>query len=101
MLGIGCWGLGAVVARGSRWTVRKTTEPGRHDRLILNIYDDGKGFDSSDSHEGFGLVNIRQRVNHLKGSFKIQSIAGTGTSAEITIKFKNNGIYKMGILDAN
>jgi len=52
--------------------------------LVLKIYDNGNGFDCSDWSEGFGITNIRQRVNHLKGNFKLQSIIGTGTSAEIS-----------------
>jgi PAS domain S-box-containing protein len=59
------------------------------EQLILNIQDDGKGFNASDCGRGFGIVNIRQRLNHLGGTFKIQSIAGTGTSAEISLNLKN------------
>lgn len=61
----------------------------KDDQLILNIYDDGSGFEVSECREGFGIVNIRQRVNYLKGSFKIQSVAGTGTSVEIVFNTKN------------
>ena len=55
------------------------------DRVILNIDDDGVGFDPSNCRGGFGILNVRQRVNNLGGNFKIQSAVGTGTRAQILI----------------
>jgi len=54
-------------------------------RLTLTIDDDGIGFDASNYHEGFGLANIRQRVNYLRGTFRIESKPGAGTRAEISL----------------
>jgi signal transduction histidine kinase len=68
----------------------------KDDQLILNIQDDGKGFKVSETAEGFGIVNIRQRVNHLGGSFLIQSMVGTGTSVELMVKTRRTKKERSG-----
>jgi PAS domain S-box-containing protein len=60
----------------------------REDQLYLSIDDDGNGFELSGFSEGFGIVNIRQRVTHLGGNFKINSSVGTGTHVEISLNTK-------------
>ncbi|AKP64367.1 ATPase histidine kinase DNA gyrase B HSP90 domain protein [Levilactobacillus koreensis JCM 16448] len=57
--------------------------------IILEIIDDGKGFDLS-QHQGFnghslGLLNMNERVKALNGAFEIKSQAGAGTT--VTAKF--------------
>ena len=46
----------------------------------LNIRDDGKGFDTSTSTAGFGLLGMRERVELLHGTVQIQSSPGSGTT---------------------
>ncbi len=60
--------------------------------LILNISDDGKGFDISviniknhDINSGFGLLSMRERVELLGGKFEISSAIGKGTVLNITV----------------
>ncbi|HHW48824.1 MAG TPA: sensor histidine kinase [Clostridiaceae bacterium] len=60
--------------------------------LKLHIYDDGKGFEvedlklrSNDVNSGFGLINMRERVELLGGDYKINSEPGKGTRINITI----------------
>jgi len=56
------------------------------DELNLLVEDDGVGFETNnDSNEGLGLKNIISRVNFLKGTMKIDSSKGTGTSININI----------------
>lgn len=57
---------------------------------VLNIIveDNGKGFDRTklDKHTvGMGLTNIEKRVEHLEGTFTVDSIVGKGTSILIDI----------------
>ncbi|WP_411031259.1 sensor histidine kinase [Spongiimicrobium sp. 3-5] len=57
---------------------------------ILNIVveDNGTGFNTSTikhSGEGMGLHNIEKRIEHLEGSFTIDSVADKGTSIIIDI----------------
>ena len=54
--------------------------------ISLNIADNGKGFDT-DKHDskGNGIMNIRERVQLLKGECRIYSSAGEGTRINIEI----------------
>ncbi len=53
--------------------------------MHIEIEDDGVGFDyEKECHyeggcNGFGLFNIRERLNHIYGRFEIESEAGRGT----------------------
>ncbi len=47
-------------------------------RIILE--DNGVGFSRpSVNYDGYGLFNIRERMNHINGQFEIKSIPGRGT----------------------
>lgn len=56
-------------------------------QLTLTVEDDGKGFDTSilKTPKGIGWVNIRNRVEFLKGKPDITSCPGEGTSVQIEI----------------
>jgi signal transduction histidine kinase len=56
------------------------------DRTELHLMDDGKGFDIGESHDGFGLVGMRERVNVMKGRFSLQSGPGQGTEIRIVLE---------------
>lgn len=63
-----------------------TVHLSRNDSYIqVQVIDDGKGFDVStlsptvDMQNGFGLFNIRERLEHLHGSFSIESSPDEGT----------------------
>lgn len=54
------------------------TRDDRNLRIILE--DDGVGFPKpSVNYDGYGLFNIRERMNHINGQFDIKSIPGRGT----------------------
>jgi two-component system NarL family sensor kinase len=57
----------------------------RHgNNLNITVEDNGLGVpDSVDSKKGAGLVNVQARVDYLKGTMDVQSIAGKGTSIHI------------------
>jgi signal transduction histidine kinase len=58
---------------------------------VIDIHDDGVGFDSSqksaNGHNGFGLLNMRQRIEQMNGTLTLESSAGDGTTlvAEIPL----------------
>lgn len=52
--------------------------------LLIEINDNGKGFDPALSCRGHGLGNMKERVNLLKGTIRIDS-SSTGTSIKIEI----------------
>ena len=54
---------------------------------MLEIRDDGKGFDTTRrrraGHEG--LTNLRKRATSLGGHARIDSVSGVGTTVRITL----------------
>ena len=50
---------------------------------ILEIDDDGRGFDVDRTTSGMGLTNLRDRVESMGGSFAIASVLGEGTTVRI------------------
>lgn len=57
----------------------------RHSEIILRIEDDGIGFDAGQQTTGNGLVNMKNRVEKLKGYFQINSRLNQGTDIIIRI----------------
>lgn len=56
------------------------------DRLIITVYDNGAGFpDPASVKSGYGLFNIRERMNHINGEFKIDSGTGKGTKVTLAV----------------
>jgi signal transduction histidine kinase len=60
----------------------------RDGKLHLEVEDDGKGFDvESTLGSSFGLIGMRERLQHAGGRFSVQSEIGIGTvvSAELRV----------------
>jgi two-component system sensor histidine kinase UhpB len=57
------------------------------DAAVVEVRDDGMGFDTAAQTEGFGLVGIRERVFLVGGKLELES-GGQGTlvRAELPIK---------------
>ncbi|TDD77411.1 tetratricopeptide repeat-containing sensor histidine kinase [Flavobacterium caseinilyticum] len=55
--------------------------------LDITITDNGKGFDSNRFHvlEGFGINQIKARINNLKGTVAINSKLDSGTAIKINV----------------
>lgn len=54
-------------------------------KLVLFLEDNGKGFSSKSSSQGHGLLNIKSRLDMVKGTVNYEPSPTTGTSATITI----------------
>jgi signal transduction histidine kinase len=52
--------------------------------LVIEVDDDGQGFDVELTTWGMGLQNLRERVGSLGGIFQIQSTPGEGTTVQAT-----------------
>jgi signal transduction histidine kinase len=57
-------------------------------QLVLNVKDDGKGFDTQKTRSamtlsGNGLQNIRLRAKEMKGSCVVESVPGQGTTIHL------------------
>ena len=54
------------------------------DMVVLDIRDDGGGFDPSalrtNGDHGFGLASMRQRMSQVAGSLEIETEVGSGTA---------------------
>ena len=70
------------------------------DDLVLNIKDDGKGFDagkiSDDAlgREKLGLMSMQRRTNSLGGYFFINSKSGEGTRIAINIPLAQEALMQ-------
>ncbi|HTX45287.1 MAG TPA: GAF domain-containing sensor histidine kinase, partial [Solirubrobacteraceae bacterium] len=53
--------------------------------IRIAVRDDGRGFDTGASRDGFGLLGIRERVELFNGTLEIDSAPGSGTT--ITVDF--------------
>ncbi|MEQ8672152.1 MAG: sensor histidine kinase [Aggregatilineales bacterium] len=60
------------------------------EQIILDIQDDGIGFESDKVNmgQGFGIIGMRRRVEHVGGTFTIESVAGEGTTIAAELPFK-------------
>lgn len=58
-------------------------------KLMLFFEDNGKGFDTANLSMGYGLSNIKKRVEELDGIFSVHS-TNLGTFLNISIPFKEN-----------
>ena len=55
------------------------------DIFVMDITDDGLGFDPSKSSDGFGLKTMRDRAEELSGTLTIECERGTGTAIAVSI----------------
>ncbi|MGX7106764.1 sensor histidine kinase [Hutsoniella sourekii] len=57
------------------------------DSVVLQVIDNGKGFDPNNQEESgnYGLVNIRERSQSLGGELLIKSATNLGTTIQVTI----------------
>jgi two-component system, NarL family, sensor kinase len=70
-------------ARASRVTVRLVATP---EAVRLVVMDDGDGFDpSSATDDRHGIVGMRERVEMLGGSLRIESSPEEGTRIEVAV----------------
>lgn len=53
--------------------------------IMLMVEDDGKGFSPTSISEGFGLQNIKSRIEIINGVVEIDSNLGTGTVTTIEV----------------
>ena len=57
--------------------------------LLLNVLDDGKGFDLGKAGSGLGLLSMRERLNFVGGRFAVSSKPGCGTNVTATVVIKD------------
>ncbi len=55
------------------------------ENIVLNITDDGVGFDINTKKRGIGLQNMQSRVEECSGTFEIHSKKGKGTTTVVSV----------------
>ena len=58
------------------------------ENLVLNLKDNGKGFDCDQEATGHGLVSMRERTRSLRGQLEIQSTIGQGAALTFVIPLR-------------
>ena len=59
---------------------------------MLNITDDGDGFEVDKKSKGIGLKNIVTRTHESNGIIEIKSATGKGTRISITVPLEHKSI---------
>ncbi|HEU5166866.1 MAG TPA: two-component regulator propeller domain-containing protein [Chitinophagaceae bacterium] len=62
----------------------------RNDRLLLQIKDNGKGFDITRNSHRNGLKNLHIRTERWKGSVRIDSTVNKGTKIDVSLPIMND-----------
>ncbi len=55
------------------------------DEVLLDLRDDGRGFDATLRNDGYGLLGIRERVEAMGGRLAVASPPGQGTTVLISL----------------
>lgn len=92
-----CEGISNAVRHGKANDINVSLDV-QADMSLLNIYDNGIGFELArvleDKSKGLGINNIHYLVDSLKGQIKIDSQPGKGTKIEIIIPNESHIIRK-------
>jgi signal transduction histidine kinase len=57
--------------------------------IKISVEDTGIGFDSASGATGYGLFSVRERLHHLGGIVKMESVRGTGTRISLLAPLKS------------
>ena len=71
-------------SRHAQATTVQVSVRGQDGQILLNVQDDGSGFDPR-RVRGLGLLGMEERVRHLGGTFEIDSLPGRGTLLHIAL----------------
>jgi signal transduction histidine kinase len=72
-------------AGAERVEVRIADPDSDEGHVLIEVTDDGRGFDPGDADRGFGLLGMRERVTLVRGELELQSRPGKGTTVTARI----------------
>lgn len=75
----------ANVGKHARATRAGLTLSYMDDVVVLDVRDDGTGFDPAADRAGFGLTAMEQRVRRVSGTFTVESAPGDGTAISASV----------------
>ena len=58
--------------------------------LLLNLRDNGRGFDPQCESDGNGIASMRARAERLGGNFNVVSCKGEGTAVTLAVPYDGN-----------
>ena len=61
------------------------------DTLLLDVADDGTGFNASAATGGYGLVGMQQRLSRVGGTLTVESSPGSGTILNASVPLAGPG----------
>ena len=75
------------IIKHSNASIAKISIDQNGDQISINVFDNGKGFDMSkfNTLEGFGINQIKSRINGMKGKISIDSKLDMGTIITIEV----------------
>jgi signal transduction histidine kinase len=62
------------------------------EQLWILITDNGSGFDPFGRSNGYGLTNLRNRLEHLHGRCELESSPGAGTTVSLQLPLPSNNL---------
>jgi signal transduction histidine kinase len=71
-------------ARAARFEARLTFNK---EEVRLELEDDGEGFTTTDRHDGFGLIGMRERVEQMGGTLAVISARHGGTKVVVVSRY--------------
>ena len=86
--------LNNAVKHAEAQTIRVSVAQ-RDDNVVIEVADDGIGFDPDARHEGFGLIGMRERLQLVGGTLRLEARPGGGTTVRAVIpaaRTSSNGV---------
>jgi signal transduction histidine kinase len=91
LFAIGREALSNVVRHAGATAAQVRVEGGRG-QVVVEIHDNGHGFDPADGHPGhFGLESMRSRAAEIGGRLTIASGPGSGTAVRVRVPAETDG----------
>ncbi len=63
----------------------------RPDLCVLQVADDGQGFERQRVHGGLGLTSMQERIQMLGGTLRIDTRVGQGTTLTMEVPYEDQG----------
>ena len=61
------------------------------DTLLLDVADDGVGFEPAGDSGGYGLIGMRQRLARVGGALTVESTPGYGSTLNAAVPMPGEG----------
>jgi len=71
-----------------------------NDELVLEIRDDGDGFDTTQEFDGNGLLNMKKRSEECGGKLTMRSVSGEGATLTFRLKPRSSVWARHGLTRA-